>query len=372
MKRTRVFWLLLPLISGLIVLLGMSGRAEAAIDETGNGRWAPAPPVTRAQYITPLNPRPAGVAAATLPAGPEPSDPLVPFTYAHVVTSNVPVYASPQDAAAGLPPVRTLGAGYLWVSVGKSVNYNGETWVQINRDEYVRAGALAVVRPSSFHGVVLTEQPPRPFAWILTAVQPSQTAGGPPNPDAPKLKRYDMVIISDTKQLDNGKWYQIAPDQWINEKLVGKVSVSPRPEGVGPTEKWIEVNLFEQTLAAYEGDRMVYATLVSTGLPQWATPEGLTRIWIKLHIAKMSGADGRPDYYFLEDVPWIMYFNQAAGLHGAYWHDRFGYPHSHGCVNLAPRDARWLFDWTTPSVPEGQNAMLPTDTDPGTWVWVHK
>ncbi|MER3459517.1 MAG: hypothetical protein C4309_13610 [Chloroflexota bacterium] len=149
-------------------------------------------------------------------------------------------------------------------------------------------------------------------------------------------------------------------------------SVSPRPEGVGPTEKWIEVNLYEQTLAAYEGDRMVYATLVSSGLPQWATPEGLTRIWIKLRVAKMSGAEGRSDYYFLEDVPWIMYFNKAVGLHGAYWHDGFGYVRSHGCVNLAPRDAEWLFNWTTPVVPEGTNSVLSTEDNPGTWVWVHR
>jgi lipoprotein-anchoring transpeptidase ErfK/SrfK len=105
------------------------------------------------------------------------------------------------------------------------------------------------------------------------------------------------------------------------------------------------VNLFEQTLAAYVGDRMVYATLVSSGLPGWNTPPGLFQVWQKVKAGKMSGAENRPDYYFLEDVPWSLYFNQDVALHGAYWHNSFGYKHSHGCVNLAPLDAKWLFEW---------------------------
>jgi lipoprotein-anchoring transpeptidase ErfK/SrfK len=117
------------------------------------------------------------------------------------------------------------------------------------------------------------------------------------------------------------------------------------PPGVPSGAAWIDINLFEQTLAAYVGDRMVYATLVSSGLPGWNTPPGLFEIWNKVLAGKMSGADGRPDYYFLEDVPWTLYFNQDVALHGAYWHDGFGYQHSHGCVNLAPLDARWLFEW---------------------------
>jgi lipoprotein-anchoring transpeptidase ErfK/SrfK len=165
-------------------------------------------------------------------------------------------------------------------------------------------------------------------------------------------------------------WYRIGENQWVEQRQVGIVSRSPRPEGVGPADKWIEVNLFEQTLAAYEGDRMVYATLVSSGLPRWPTPTGLFRIWAKVAMSKMSGRDGFPDYYFLQDVPWIMYFNGSVALHGAYWHDRFGARHSHGCVNLSPIDAKWLFDWTAPKA-DPRAWTLPTPEEPGTWVWVH-
>jgi lipoprotein-anchoring transpeptidase ErfK/SrfK len=84
----------------------------------------------------------------------------------------------------------------------------------------------------------------------------------------------------------------------------------------------------------------------------------------------MSGREGFPDYYFLQDVPWIMYFSGDVALHGAYWHDRFGAPHSHGCVNLSPKDAQWLFNWTAPTAGP-YNWTLPKPEDQGTWVWVH-
>ena len=100
---------------------------------------------------------------------------------------------------------------------------------------------------------------------------------------------------------------------------------------------------------------MVYATLVSSGLRGWDTPPGLFRVWFKIKSGKMSGGYNRPDYYFLEDVLWTMYFNRDIALHTAYWHDGFGYRHSHGCVNLAALDARWLFDWALEDL----------------WVWVH-
>jgi hypothetical protein len=358
--------------------MGATERAAAQLDDpalcTRAERAQKLPkcataPITRPQVVPPPS-RPPGEASQNAA-----EVDVVPFTYARVITTNVPVYARPEDTVLGVPPVRTLSWGYLWVSLGKQptfVEFNGEVWALINKDEYVRRSAIAIYKPSEFQGIVLSEQPTMPFAWILKPLQPSKTPGGPPDANAPALKRYDMVTLYDTKLVDDVRWYQIADEQWIIERVVGKVWISPRPEEIGPTERWIEVNLYEQTLAAYEGDTMVYATLVSSGLPQWATPEDLTRVRLKFGNRKMSGAEGQADYYFLEDVPWTMYFNGLVALHGAYWHDRFGYVHSHGCVNLAPRDAKWLFDWTAPSMPDGQNAVQSSEDNPGTWVWVHR
>jgi lipoprotein-anchoring transpeptidase ErfK/SrfK len=106
--------------------------------------------------------------------------------------------------------------------------------------------------------------------------------------------------------------------------------------------RWIDVDLSTQTLTAYEGGNPVEQYLVSTGLPQTPTPVGQYRIWIKLKTDDMAG----PGYY-IEDVPWVMYFFQGYGLHGVTWHGNFGHPMSHGCVNQPTEMAEWLFNFAS-------------------------
>lgn len=110
------------------------------------------------------------------------------------------------------------------------------------------------------------------------------------------------------------------------------------------SEKWIDVDLTHQNMTAYEGQRPVYHTLVSSGLPQFPTVVGTFSIYVKYESADMSGGFG-DDAYFLPSVPYVMYFHGNYGLHGTYWHNNFGRPMSHGCVNLPTPDAEWLFNW---------------------------
>lgn len=104
--------------------------------------------------------------------------------------------------------------------------------------------------------------------------------------------------------------------------------------------RWIDVDVSQQSLTAYEGSTPVRTTLVSTGLPATPTPVGQFRIWIKLRYDDMAG----PGYY-ISDVPYVMYFHQGYGLHGVTWHGNFGHQMSHGCVNLPTEEAEWLFNW---------------------------
>ena len=121
-------------------------------------------------------------------------------------------------------------------------------------------------------------------------------------------------------------------------------ALSPRPAGVGETERWIDVNLSTQTLVAYEGDTPVFETLVSSGLPQWPTVTGQFRTYMKYESQTMNGYLLGYDY-FLPDVPYVMYFYEDYAIHGTYWHNSFGTPMSHGCVNVSTPDAGWLFGW---------------------------
>ena len=115
-----------------------------------------------------------------------------------------------------------------------------------------------------------------------------------------------------------------------------------------PSDKWIQVNLSDQTLTAYQADSPIWTFPVSTGLLRTPTPNGEFRIWIKLRYHRMVGAG-----YDLPNVPFVQYFHQGYGLHGVYWHGNWGTPMSHGCVNMRTEDAELLYYWTDPWVPEG-------------------
>jgi lipoprotein-anchoring transpeptidase ErfK/SrfK len=125
---------------------------------------------------------------------------------------------------------------------------------------------------------------------------------------------------------------------------VARVLFVPRPPEV--KGRWFAVDLYEQVMVAYDEDTPVFATLVSSGLEDWATNEGTFQVWSRQKNGSMSGAEGQTDFYSLENVPWVMYFDNAISLHGTYWHDGFGYRHSHGCVNLSITDAYWAFNWS--------------------------
>jgi len=273
-----------------------------------------------------------------------PGQPPITRAYARVTTADAPVFVSPEDAAAGSVK-RTIRKGFIFVSIGKLVEYNGEEFIRINADEYVRRGDLSLVTPSNYQGFLLAEQPGRPFAWVVRKFQPRLTPNGTKNPEVPVLNRYDLVQIYAKEHAGEYDWYLVGNDQWVEQRNLSIVEVIPPPEGV--TGKWIAVNLFEQTMAVYQGERLVYATLVSSGLGAWPTRPGLFQIYSKLESTKMSGAYAadKSDFYYLEDVPWTMYFDQSIALHGAYWHDGYGFRKSHGCVNLSPADSLWLYNW---------------------------
>ena len=112
------------------------------------------------------------------------------------------------------------------------------------------------------------------------------------------------------------------------------------PPGVGNSDRWIDINLSEQRTYAYEGSTLVNSFVVSTGTWQHPTVTGTYNVYVKYRYADMSG----PGYY-LPSVPYVMYFYKGYGLHGTYWHNNFGTPMSHGCVNLRTDEAGWLFDW---------------------------
>ena len=160
-----------------------------------------------------------------------------------------------------------------------------------------------------------------------------------------------------------------APQSYASAGFDTDVLGTTTPEA--QEKKWIEVDISKQHLYAHEGDKVVFDFPVSTG--KWApTPEGEFRIWIKLRYHRMIGGSlDLGTFYDLPNVPYVMYFYQGYGLHGAYWHNNFGQPMSHGCVNISIPDSRKVFEWAGPVMEPDATQAKPTAENPGTRVVVH-
>lgn len=138
------------------------------------------------------------------------------------------------------------------------------------------------------------------------------------------------------------------------------------------TEKWIDVDLSEQRVVAYEGTEPVRAFIISSGLPGTPTVTGTFRIWAKVPVQDMYGGNrAAGNYYYLEDVPWVQYFYEDYAFHGTTWHANFGTPASRGCINMSPADAEWLFRWAGPTA-DGAGWLISGENNPGTLVVVHE
>ena len=269
---------------------------------------------------------------------------LTPGAYARVITNAAPVYRHPYDAIAGLPAMRNFEFGFEFVSLVGQVAVEDQTFYQINAGEFMRAEDLAPVRPSGFRGRFFDQPPGGAVGWMINTVQVSSAPGQPPTPDNVFAGRYAAFDLQGVERVGDWNWYLIAPGQWVEQRNVALVQPHP-PGGAGGTI--IAVDIYEQSMGVYQDGRLIFATLVSSGSRYFPTRTGTFQVWARLDSGKMSGAyrADRSDYYFLEDVPWILYYDGDRALHGAYWHDNFGVRSSHGCVNLAPHDARWLFNF---------------------------
>ncbi|PJC28006.1 hypothetical protein CO054_02465 [Candidatus Shapirobacteria bacterium CG_4_9_14_0_2_um_filter_39_11] len=189
---------------------------------------------------------------------------------------------------------------------------------------------------------------------------------GPPTAEATgEYQETSETAIFNNQSVDY-KMAKLTPSEEALKQQEGAVL------GATTDERWIEIDLSDQKLYAHEGDKIVYEFLVSSG--KWApTPTGEFRVWIKLRYTLMHGGDkAKHTYYYLPNVPYTQYFYKGFGLHGTYWHNNFGNPMSHGCVNLATPDAEKLFYWTSPLVEQGQGMAYSSKDNPGTKVVVHE
>ncbi|WP_437319465.1 L,D-transpeptidase [Sorangium sp. So ce385] len=224
-----------------------------------------------------------------------------------------------------------------------------------------------VIRPSAFSGLSLPEGVALPVAFArrrhAARLVPGERGGLARAP----LRFREAIPLSGASRRVAGVDYLEARDgSLVRADDVVRVDPLPRtPAWAVRGRKWIDVSINQQSLVAYEGARPVYVTLVSTGADGLGDPEttrstiqGLFRIHTKHVTVTMDGDEEEEDPFDFRDVPFVQYFTGGFAFHAAYWHDDFGTARSHGCVNLSPLDAAWLFEWTTPEVPADWHGAL--------------
>jgi L,D-transpeptidase catalytic domain len=275
---------------------------------------------------------------------------------------------------------RYVDKGFFVASTGIEERASRK-FVRTVRGAYMKLVGLEPRPGPAFKGVALDAQQTLPVAWAVRSAQsfvPKVREDGTlrlvTDEGSKTFERLARVPWSKRERLGGQVFHKLDDGHYLKAWYVAVAEKIERPKEVPPNEPWVHVNIERQTLVLYQGDTPVYATLVSTGLPGHDTPTGLFEIRSKHVSATMSDID--PDVsadqrYSIEDVPWTQYFSGSIALHGAFWHAGFGLPHSHGCVNIAPLDAHYIFDHTLPELDPGFHGLTTDGTKlRGSKVWI--
>jgi len=272
---------------------------------------------------------------------------IVPYSYGLVDNEEVPLYATIADIENNNPTNKLYKSKIKYVALQDRVDTERGRFYQIATSEWISEEHVARVGIPNFQGYIFKRNPTHQFGWVINET----TGRTAPDYAAPEtgtqFRREDKIFIYDSEVINNIEWVQVGINEWIEHRFIARVTPNySRPDGV-PVDKWIEVNLYEQTLSAYENGKLVFATLISSGTPPFYTKPGVFQVYKKLDFDPMWGTFelDRSDYYYLEEVPYIMYYDDLRALHGAYWQTLLGYQRSHGCVNLSVADSHWLYNW---------------------------
>ena len=257
--------------------------------------------------------------------------------------------------AAGIL-VCVVGGVVAWMLIGNPsfASYLGDTSASVQVDQHWAQVEISKPMAGDFELSAFGEQAsamPEPIveSTAVPTDEPADDEADAPTPaptdepSTPAPAETSEETTSEPTEAPGEMTMEIVTD------TTADIYIPPSPSAPKPTvafdgkdTRWIDVDLTTQRLYAYEGENVVNSFIVSTGT--WLTPTvvGEFKIYVKYLSNKMSG----PGYY-LPDVPYIMYFHGSYGLHGTYWHNNFGTPMSHGCVNLRTDDAGWLYDWAS-------------------------
>ncbi len=325
----------------LVVMLSYCGPAQtpiATVTPTTTSSPTQTPTLTSTPTQTPT------LTATPEPAWYQPLDPssgVLKYKYAVVSNTKARVYTSLQDAVA-----KNGNFGYLpnfpaYVAYTTTETRDGRTFYFLPASfGWMDSADLQDLSPSTFTGILLLREVPFRFGWVLSETQSVNAAGM----TIQTYARY-QVVHEVPSAMENPGHIAIGPDEWLPEDKIALVDPKVPADAGSNTCRFIYANLAEQTLTVYDKCKLVFATLISSGKNSW-TFEGRFTILNKWPYIAINSPEWSTSEYYIQGVPYFMTYSDDFGFHGAYWHDNFGIAASHGCINLSPADAKWLFDWS--------------------------
>ncbi|HET9955459.1 MAG TPA: L,D-transpeptidase [Polyangiaceae bacterium] len=303
----------------------------------------------------------------------------LPYRYFYVARDGSFGYRGLETAEEGVPDAQ-FQPGFALAITRVAQHPNGDPFGLTQRGFWVPLRDLSEAHAIEFRGADWSDE----LAWVTHEAAPvfaevsrsSEAQRELRREPGVTLPRLTQLRVLERRAVGGTQYARIAQERWLLSAHVTQPRAAAPPEELRTGERWLDVDLSQQTLVAYAGTLPVFATLISSGRGRegsdTATPRGVHRVWVKLRTSDMSNLDDAKarENYALEAVPWVMFFEKGYGLHGTFWHSRFGEVRSHGCVNLTPRDAERLFHWTSPRLLPGWTAVFPTPYEPGTLVRV--
>lgn len=288
-----------------------------------------------------------------------------------VIDTSIKLYDIPSPEGKALETLwKDMVLPITEVTLGNGEPSHNRIWYQIDGKGYVHSGPIQPVRTQLN---VPKSEIPEEGALAEISVPFTDTHW---RPDFNFLVAYRLYYETthwvDKLVYDNAgqPWYRIKDDKWriyyyapaTHLRLIPDDELTPLSPEVPPAAKRIEVRTLEQVVIAYEWDRPVYMTRTATGARfsngNFATPPGRHITFHKRPNRHMAAGNLAYNGYDLPGVPWVSYITEnGISFHGTYWHNNYGRPRSHGCINLTPMAAKWIYRWTQPSVPPQEQAI---------------
>ncbi len=327
-------------VLSILVLILVSCASAATPVSTSTPTGTPLPSLTATAIFVPTS-------TPTITPTPEPAwyTPLNPslgqlkFQYAEVMNKRARVYATLQDAVAKDFNFGQLPQSPAYVATTATrTSDDGRTFF-LTQNGWMDGADLQILTPSTFAGFELTRTVNFRFGWVLADTQSVNSAGT----TVRAYSRYEVVHEVPVPTQNPG-YIAVGADEWLPGDKVALVNPQVPAEAGAGACRFIYVNIATQTLGVYNDCKLIFATLVSTGANDW-TFEGDYNILYKVEYNSILPPETSTSKYYIEQVPYFMTYAQNFGFHGAYWHDNFGAAASHGCINLSPTDAKWLYDW---------------------------